>query len=142
VGRDLLAYSEEVIVENGGDIFLKTRRPLTVGIYAGKSPLSLKLGLELDPGDRPMAVCTSSGTVGHSLSLGQADAVCVLSRSGALADASATAVGNRVKSSADIQTGVTFGKQIDGVNGLVIVVGDRIGLWGQVQLVPLTRKKG
>jgi ApbE superfamily uncharacterized protein (UPF0280 family) len=142
VGRDLLAHSAEVIVENGGDIFLKTRKTLTVGIYAGKSPLSLKLGLELDPGDKPMAVCTSSGTVGHSLSFGKADAVCVLSRSCVLADAIATAVGNRVKSSADIRTGVTFGRQIDGVTGLVIIVGDRIGLWGQVQLVPLIRKKG
>jgi ApbE superfamily uncharacterized protein (UPF0280 family) len=142
VGRDLLAHSAEVIVENGGDIFLKTRRPLTVGIYAGKSRLSLKLGLELEPGDRPMGICTSSGTVGHSLSFGKADAVCALAGSCALADAAATAVGNQVKSSADIRTGVTFGRQIDGVTGLVIIVGDRIGLWGQVQLVPLTRKKG
>ncbi len=142
VARDLLAHTDEVIVENGGDVFFKTRRPLTVGIYAGKSPLSLKLGLRLDPGDRPLAACTSSATVGHSLSFGKADAVCVLSRSGALADATATAVGNRVQSSADIRTAVAFAERIDGVTGLVIMVDDRIGLWGQVQLVPLAGKKG
>lgn len=97
VGRRLLDQSAQVIVENGGDVFIRTARPVTVALYAGPSPLSMRLGLKVDSGRSGLCVCTSSGTVGHSLSLGKADAVCVLSASGALADAAATAVGNAVQ---------------------------------------------
>ena len=93
VGLGLLKSTNHVIVENGGDIFIKTDAPLTVGIFAGKSSLSLRIGIRLSGGPKPMAVCTSSGTVGHSLSLGRADAVCVAADSCAIADAAATAIG-------------------------------------------------
>ena len=92
VGRDLLAHSEDVIVENGGDIFIRTGFPLVAAIFAGKSPLSSKLGVRVNSPERPVAVCTSSGTLGHSLSLGRADAAVVISDSAALADAAATAI--------------------------------------------------
>ncbi|HQG98755.1 MAG TPA: UPF0280 family protein, partial [Thermotogota bacterium] len=65
VGLDLLNLSSEVIVENGGDIFLRTRRARKIGIYAGLSPLSNRLSLEIDAEETPMGICTSSGTVGH-----------------------------------------------------------------------------
>ena len=137
VGMDLLSYSSEVIVENGGDVFLKIKDPGTVAIYAGPSPLSLKIGLKVYPDDKPMGVCTSSGTVGHSLSFGKADAVCVVSPDCALADAAATAVCNQVKSGKDIQKAIDFGKRICGVNGLVVIIGDKIGMWGDMEIVPL-----
>ncbi|MDF1591358.1 MAG: UPF0280 family protein [Desulfobacterales bacterium] len=137
VGADLLSYSSEVIVENGGDIFLKTKDPGTVAIYAGESPLSLKIGLKVYPDDKPLGVCTSSGTVGHSLSFGRADAVCVISRDCALADAAATSVCNQVKSGKDIQKAIDFGKRIRSVNGLVIIIGEQIGMWGDIEIVPL-----
>ena len=139
VGRVLLDRSAEVIVENGGDVFLKTDTPAVVGIFAGRSPLSLKLGLRLDTGAGPMAVCTSSGTVGHSLSFGRADAACVLSPDAALADAVATAVGNQVRSVADIASSVKFARRIDGVNGVLIVCGRQMGAWGAVELVRLDK---
>lgn len=135
VGRDLLEYSQEVIVENGGDIFIKTKGPLRVGIFAGASPLSNKIGLEIDPGDEPIAVCTSSGTVGHSLSMGKADAVTVVSRCASLADAAATAVGNLIVDKAAIDQGTLFAESIAGVIGVVIVIGDRLGLKGDLKLV-------
>jgi uncharacterized protein len=141
VGMDLLRFSEEIIIENGGDVFLKADQPVTMGIFAGKSPLSLKVGLRISPEAHPMAVCTSSGTVGHSLSLGRADAVCVVSASCSLADAAATAIGNRIQSRADIQKGIEFGKMIRGVAGVVIILGDRIGAWGELELIPLKGKK-
>ena len=102
VGRDLLAYSEEIIIENGGDIFIRTTFPLTVAILAGGSPLTGKLGVRIDSPESPVGVCTSSGTVGHSFSLGRADAAVVISASAALADAAATAIGYRVSDKADI----------------------------------------
>ena len=89
VGGDLLSYTEEVIIENGGDVFIKTHGPVTVGVFAGNSPLSLRIGLRLNSMEAPLSVCTSSGTVGHSLSFGKADAVSVIARSCALADAAA-----------------------------------------------------
>ena len=104
VGRDLLKYSPEVIVENGGDIFLKSTKSRLVGVYAGEdSPLTGQVALKIEPLDTPLGVCTSSGTVGHSLSFGKADAVVALSRSTALADAAATAIGNIVKAETDVQ---------------------------------------
>ncbi len=140
VGTDLLAYSSEVVVENGGDVFIKTNRPSTVGIFAGNSPLSLKIGVKVDTGGKPAGVCTSSGTVGHSLSKGKADAVCVISDSCALADAAATAIGNLVASSSDIAKGVEAAKRIEGVRGVVVIVNDKISAWGDVELASLREK--
>ena len=81
VGKDLLGHTDEVIVENGGDLFIQSREPVTIGIFSNQSPLNLRIGLRLDGGKGPVAVCTSSGTVGHSLSLGKADAVSIVSAS-------------------------------------------------------------
>ncbi len=142
VGNRLLDHpqgSDEVIIENGGDVFLKTRQPVTVGISAGKSPLSMQIGLTIDSRERPVAVCTSSGTVGHSISFGKADAVCVVSGSAALADAAATSIGNRVHAKADIHKGIDFGKTIQGVEGLVIVKDEKMALWGALEMVPLKK---
>jgi uncharacterized protein len=137
VGRDLLAFSPEVIVENGGDIFLKTSRRRLVGIYAGQSQFTKKIALEIMPRETPVGICTSSGTVGHSLSLGSADAVVVVSPSTALADAAATALGNLVKAAADIPRAIEKAQGIEGLRGLVVIIGDRMGVWGKVRIVPL-----
>ncbi|MCX8118848.1 MAG: UPF0280 family protein [Desulfobacterota bacterium] len=137
VSRDLLPYSDEVIVENGGDIYLVSQKDRTIGLYAGSSPLSLRIGIMIEAGMTPLGICTSSGTVGHSLSFGKADAVCVLSKSGALADAAATAIGNVVKEKRDIEKGLEMGREIEGISGVLIVVGETLGLWGEIRLVRL-----
>lgn len=137
VGEKLLKWSAEVIVENGGDIFLKVGSKRTIGIYAGESAFTGKLAIEVEPGRTPLGVCTSSGKVGPSLSLGLADAVVVLAPSAALADAAATAVGNRVKSADDIEAALLFGQSISGVTGMVIIAGDRMGASGDVKLVEI-----
>ncbi|HEY97343.1 MAG TPA: UPF0280 family protein [Dehalococcoidia bacterium] len=139
VGKELLEYSPEVIVENGGDIFLKSLKKRVVGIYAGESLLSGKIGLEIDPKDTPLGVCTSSGTVGHSLSYGKADAMVVVASSATLADAAATAIGNRVKKADDITTAIVFGGDINGIKGLVIIKGDTIGVHGDISLCQIAR---
>ena len=135
VGRALLEFSPEVIVENGGDIFLKSRKKRTVGVYAGQSPFSDRLALEIKPSETPLGICTSSGTVGHSLSLGKADAVIVLSTCTALADAAATAIGNLVKEETDIPHGLDFARGIDGLSGIIIIKNEKMALWGQVKIV-------
>jgi hypothetical protein len=137
VSKDLLRFSKEVIVENGGDIQLVTSRQRIVGIYAGDSSLSHKVGIVIEPEETPLGVCTSSGTVGPSLSFGKADAVCILSRSATLADAAATAVGNLVKEKDDIERGLTRAQEIEGLLGALVIVGDRMGAWGKVKLTRL-----
>jgi len=137
VGRDLIPLSTEVIVENGGDIFLKILQKRVVGIYAGQSPFTGKIALEITPRETPLGICTSSASIGHSLSLGSADAVTVTSSSTALADAAATAIGNMVKDTEDIPKAIEKAQKIEGLQGIVIIKGDNIGIWGKVRIVPL-----
>ncbi|MBE0415094.1 MAG: UPF0280 family protein [Dehalococcoidia bacterium] len=134
VGRELMKFSEEVIVENGGDIFLKTLKKRLVGVYAGESPFTGKIALQIQPEQTPLGICTSSGTVGPSLSFGSADAVIVLSPSTALADAAATAIGNLVKESSDIPKGIEFARGIAGLKGVLIIKEDKLGVWGEVKI--------
>ena len=134
VGNELSAFSPEIIIENGGDIYLKSLEKRIVGIYAGELPLTGKIGLEINGQDTPLGICTSSGTVGHSLSYGKADAVVVLSKSATLADAAATAIGNLIVQPGDIPNGLEFANGIDGLKGVIIIKGDKVGLWGDVKI--------
>jgi hypothetical protein len=134
VGYELLKLSDEVVVENGGDIFMHTMQERRVGIYAGESPLTGRIALHIKPEVCPTGICTSSGTLGHSLSFGKADAAVVLSKSAALADAAATAVGNAVKVAEDIEGGIEVARNIEGVSGALIIKGSAIGAWGCVSL--------
>lgn len=135
VGRDLLKYSQEVIVENGGDIFLKTLKKRRIGIFAGKSKFSNRLALEISPDETPLGVCTSSGTIGHSLSFGKVDAVVAVSKSCPLADTSATAIGNLIKKKEDIPRGIERAKEIEGLKGVVIIKDSKLGIWGNLGLI-------
>jgi ApbE superfamily uncharacterized protein (UPF0280 family) len=137
VSRDILKLSKEVIVENGGDIYLAVTKERIVGIYAGNSPLSLKIGIVIRPEESPLGVCTSSGTVGPSLSFGKANAVCLLSKSAALADAAATAVGNVVGEKKDIELGLARAREIEGILGALIIVEEKMGVWGNIHLTQL-----
>jgi uncharacterized protein len=137
VGQALLPFTDEVIVENGGDIFMQLQAPATVSLYAGRSPLSHKVGLRIQPGPRPWGVCTSSGTVGPSLSLGRADAACVVAADAALADACATALGNRVPGADAIDAALEWIATIPGLDGAVVVLGERLGACGNIELAPL-----
>lgn len=137
VARGLAASSPEVIVENGGDIFMVGEHDRTIAMWAGGSSLTGHLGILVKAGLMPVAVCTSSGTVGHSTSLGSADAAVVLAHDGALADAVATALANRVHTAEDVQRAIDATRAIHGVLGLVVVLGDHLGAWGNVHLTAL-----
>jgi len=137
VGRGLLTKSTDVIVENGGDVFIHASQPVTVGILAGHSPLNRKLGIRLNANTTAMAICTSSGMVGPSLSMGKAEAVSIVSRSCPLADAAATAVANHVQTKKDLQPAVDFARSISGVEGVVIINGNAVAMWGDLDIVPV-----
>lgn len=135
VGKGLLELSDEVIIENGGDLFIKTREPKKVGIYAGpESPFSGKLSVEVDTSAGAKGVCTSSGTVGHSLSFGKADAVITIASSAIVADAAATAIANRIQSADDVQPALDEEGERGLLLGVLIIIGQHLGAWGEVQL--------
>jgi len=136
VGRDLHERCEEVIVENGGDVFMHTLSSRTVAIYAGASPLSGRLGIAIESG-QPAGVCTSTGTFGHSLSFGRADACTVVAKSAALADSVATASCNRIRTADDLGPAVDAATSIAGVLGAVAVLADRMAVRGAIRLVTL-----
>lgn len=135
VGTELLKLSPEVVAENGGDIFISSKRTRRVGIYAGRSRLSGKITLELEADKTPCGICTSSGSVGHSLSFGKADAVVVISRSTLLADAAATSICNRVLDRGDIDKVIAYARTIKGIEGLLVIIEDIFGAWGDIKLV-------
>jgi hypothetical protein len=134
VGRRILTKSINVVVENGGDIYLNVNDDMSIGIFAGQSPLSGRIALKIQAAETPLGICTSSGTVGHSLSFGIADAVCIKSRSATLADAAATAVGNLIKSKSDVKKGLDRAMSIQGVLGVLIVTGDTLAVQGDMEL--------
>jgi len=133
VGRDLLEFSREVIVENGGDIMLHVSSRRELLVLAENSPFR-GLKLAVGPTTEPIGVCTSSGTLGESLSFGKADAVTIFASSAAEADAAATAVGNLIRSKRDIEAGIERAREI-GVNGVLILVADGIGAWGDIEII-------
>ncbi|MBW2599872.1 MAG: hypothetical protein JRC60_07335 [Deltaproteobacteria bacterium] len=119
VGLDLMKHSDNVIIENGGDIFLKLmNRDAIVGIFAGDSPLSYNVSIRIKCNGTPAGACTSS----------------VTAESTALADAAATAVCNRVKRAGDIKEALDFGLRVEGVEGALIIIGDKLGILGNIEL--------
>ena len=133
----LLRLSSQVIVENGGDICLKANRPVTVAILAGASPLSERFGLLIPEKKVPLGICSSSATVGHSLSMGVADVVCILSSSAAMADGAATALGNQIKGKGDIEKAIDRIRDMEEILGGVVIVEDRMASWGDIELIRL-----
>ncbi len=141
VGRELGRLSPEIIVENGGDIYIHCRRERTIAVYPGEThSLWKKLGILVKPEDTPLGVATSSGTVGPSLSWGKADAVVVLAENPALADAAATALANRIYSPEKAVWEAAMGhfRKISGIVGSLVIIADRTMAWGKLELVGLT----
>ena len=128
----LEAGADEVIVENGGDIYLKTIGPVTVGLHTGTSEIGDRLAFSLQADETPIAVCSSSGKMGHSMSRGRCDLATVVAKDAALADAAATAAANRVRTPDDVNPAVEFVAGIEGIDGALIVKDDRIGLAGHL----------
>lgn len=136
-GEYLQPHASEIIVENGGDIYLKITQPLQVGLYAGCSPFSGNLALLIRPDQSPLGICTSSGKVGPSLSLGRADAAIAVSASAPLADAAATALGNMVKGPGELNRALDFARTIEGLSGALLICENKIAIWGDLELQKL-----
>lgn len=136
----LLAGAREVIVENGGDIYLQAADAVTIGLHTGTSKLGDRLAFSLEAHETPISICSSSGKMGHSRSLGQCDLATVVARDAALADAAATAAANRVRAAADVNAALDHIARIEGVDGVLIVKGDRVGLAGHLPSLVRARR--
>lgn len=136
------AGAESMMVDNGGDISIIGNRDFQVGIYAGKSPASGKFVFLVESRSLPIGICTSSGTVGHSVSLGQADAVVVSADEASIADAVATSVANEVKGEeieSSVKNGLDKADDIGKIKGCLIIRDDRVGLVGDLPEILTTR---
>ncbi len=125
--------SADIIVENGGDIYMYSETPRTVALLADPAG-GPSLGLQLEAGDFPLALCASSATIGHSLSLGNGELAVVRAKDGALADAVATALGNRLRKAASVELALEFAQSIEGVDGVFVQCDEAIGAWGNMVL--------
>ena len=134
VASGLKRLSDQIIIENGGDIYMNVSREVTVSIFAGTSPLSDRVGIVIPQRMMPLGICSSSGRIGHSLSMGTSDVVSVISRSAVLADAAATALGNKIKTKKDLRKISEEADAIDGVLGGVAILDDEMAAWGEVEL--------
>lgn len=139
VGTFLRQRNADVIIENGGDLYLDLSTARRVLIYAGDSPLSGRLALQIKPEETPLGICTSSGRFGHSLSFGRAHAAVILAQNTALADAVATATANRVNAPEDIDAAVKFAADIPGVKGVLVILDAHLGMWGELDLKPVKK---
>lgn len=126
---------DNVLVDNGGDIFIYGDKSYRVGIYAGESEISEKLAFRLEADELPVAVCSSSGSVGHSVSFGEADVVTTVGKDASIADSAATAIANAVKGSdpeSAVENGIEKAKKIPRIDGSLISYGSQVGTVGDL----------
>jgi ApbE superfamily uncharacterized protein (UPF0280 family) len=128
----LEAGAREAIVENGGDLYASSPEPVVIGIHAGRSQVSGRLAFSIPPELMPLSLCSSSSTMGHSLSFGDCDLATIVSKDAALADAAATLACNSVKSAADFDRVLSTVSRIPGVLGLLLVKGDDLAMCGEL----------
>jgi len=134
--------ARNILIDNGGDIFIHGDRSYTIAIHAGRSPLSDKLALEIGAEMLPISVCTSSATVGPSLSFGEADAATIVANSGALADVAATAVCNETRGEPKqaIKAGLERARAIPNLTAALIIHGSYVGTWGDLPKLVIADK--
>ena len=128
----LAAGAEEAIVDNGGDIYLRAVEPVIVALGTGTASLADRLAFSVQPQETPISICSSSGKMGHSMSLGLCDLATIVAKDAALADAVATQAANLVKTVSDVDATLEHIMRIEGVDGVLLVKDDRIGLAGHL----------
>jgi len=130
----------EIIIENGGDIFLNTLKNVHISIFAGKSLLSEKVGLKIKPEETPMGISTSSATVGHSVSFGKADSVTICSKDTVYSDFLATKLCNMVKKDSDIDLVLDIAKKDKKIESAVVIYNNKAGFIGKHEIIKLNKK--
>lgn len=134
-----------VIVDNGGDVALKTNKDVIIGLYAGESSLSGRIGFKIKHHKTPLGICTSSATVGHSISFGKADSVTVFSSLASTGDALATSIANHATGNENrdiVENCLVKAEEFrEYFRGVLVVVGEAAGTIGKIPKLVETDKK-
>ena len=142
IARKMIGLGAEVaVVENGGDIFAITDKEITIGLFSGQNKIAEKLAFRLDKNNTPLSICSSSSLLGHSISFGKCDLATVFSKKSYLADAVATAVGNKVKEIKDIEPTLNWAIKLKDVEGAIIIKGHKVGMIGNIPKLLLSKDK-
>jgi len=123
------------LVENGGEIAVDSERDMKIALFAGYNELNLNIGFLIEKKNCPLGIGTSSATVGHAISLGQADAVTIFAKDATLADAAATRIANLVKGAdveKSIKNALDAAEDIDGIYGVLISRENKVGQVGKL----------
>jgi ApbE superfamily uncharacterized protein (UPF0280 family) len=123
------------VVENGGEISANSETELNIGIISGSPSISGRFGLKIRPDEMPLGICTTSATLSHALTFGEADAVTILAENAALGDAASTSICNEVKGKdvkKSIEKSLKLAKKIKGVLGAIIIQNGFIGTVGEI----------
>ncbi len=134
VGKILLKHCSECIVENGGDIFLKLNKEVSLGLYVGKDNPLNNIRILLKKSDKPYGICTSSAKVGPSLSFGASDVALIISHDAYFSDCLASACGNVIKNDQDLQKAVDLARKFKDTIGCCFVCESKIAFWGDIEL--------
>ncbi|MBW2975631.1 UPF0280 family protein [Candidatus Woesearchaeota archaeon] len=131
--------AKTAVVENGGDIFAITNKEIIIGLFSGQNKVAEKLAFKLNKDNTPLAICSSSSLLGHSISFGKCDLATVFSRKAHVADAAATAVANKVKCMEDIQKTLNWAVKLKDVQGIIIIKDHKIGMIGDIPKLLLSK---
>jgi ApbE superfamily uncharacterized protein (UPF0280 family) len=137
LGEEISRYCKDIIIENGGDIYIRSSKKRVIAIFAGNTRFSYQMGLEIAENETPLGICTSSGTIGSSISLGKADAVVIKANTAALADAVATATANLINTAEDLKPAVEFANNITGVSAVLAIKDKLLAAWGNIKIVKI-----
>lgn len=118
-------------VDNGGDVALMLESPATLEVFSDPGSKTA-FALELEPTDGIIGICSSSGRIGHSISFGNADVALVMADSAVLADALATAIGNRVANPDSLKTCFDPLKGLDGFIGGLAMIDGAVSMRGRM----------
>jgi ApbE superfamily uncharacterized protein (UPF0280 family) len=134
LASELARDNPYLAIENGGDIYIKSSKDITAGLFVKNRYFKDNLKIKIRKKILPCGIASSSGTLGHSLSLGKADLASAVCRSAILADSAATAACNMINTKDDIEKVINHFKDFKEIEGLVLIKDDKIGLYGNIEL--------
>ena len=128
VGRFLAGSLSEVTVACDGDYFIQTKKRMKLAVKRhGGEPIAVAV----EASREGVGVST---TLGRGRGGGGPDGLAVLATSCMLADAAAAGVQALLPKSDGFKLALQYLQQVPGVRGGVVVVGDRIGVAGGVEI--------
>ena len=122
--------AEYAIVDNGGDIALICDRDVRIGMYANVN--GEQLSLKIPPTCEIIGICSSSASIGPSVSFGRSDISTVISNDVSLADACATALGNMISGRDNMEEHLETICKIEGITGCLAYCDGMLGMCGDV----------